>query len=459
MYFVITHDIILMLVGDVLMKFINMFIIIITKIIIFILNLLGKKAGTVPGRIAIKLNRNIRDYLRVTGKIIVVTGTNGKTTTTSMIAEILEKSNKKVIYNKGGNNIGWGITTTLLKNCTVTGKINCDYLVLETDEHWVPVIYSKKNMKIDTLIVLNFFRDQLDRAGEIETIVLKLEKFIKNNNCNLILNGNDPNVVRLGLVNKNGKNYYYGIDKLSTSYLVSHDKMEGIICPNCKIPLKYDYYQYSHIGHFKCEKCGYGNISLNTKVDKIDGDTFYIGKDKYVTNNENLYNIYNLLSIVTLSDIYNIDKNIVKDVFKTYEDKNGRHQTFNINGRKCILNLGKNPTGFNVVLKSIKYKNEEKELLIVLNDNVNDGHDVSWIWDIDFTDMDGFKRIICTGTRAYDMAITIKCSGYKKENIVVEHNKEKAIDILLKTNNKKYIISNYSPLISVKETLEKLEKR
>lgn len=427
--------------------------------IIHILNLLGKKAGTIPGRIALKLNKNIRDYIKVNGKIIVVTGTNGKTTTTSMIAEILTKSGKTVIYNKGGNNIGWGITTTLLKNCSITGKINCDYLVLETDEHWVPVIYSKNNLKIDTLIVLNFFRDQLDRAGEIETIVLKLEKFIKNHNCNLILNGNDPNVVRLGIKNKKGNNYYYGIDKLKTSYEISHDKMEGIICPNCKIPLTYNYYQYSHIGSFKCEKCGYGDITLNTKVDKIVENSFYIGKEKYTTNNGNLYNIYNLLSIITLCNLYNIEKDAMKNIFENYEDKNGRHQTFNINERKCVLNLGKNPTGFNVVLRSIKNDISEKELLIVLNDNVNDGHDVSWIWDIDFKNMDGFKRIICTGTRAYDIAITIKCSGYKKENIIVEHDKEKAINILLKTKNKKYIISNYSPLISVKEILERLEKR
>lgn len=441
------------------MKIINIFIIIITKIIIGILNLLGRKGGTVPGRIALKLNKNIRDYLTVTGKIIVVTGTNGKTTTTNMIAEVLQKDNNKVIYNKGGNNIGWGITTTLLKNCTITGKIDCDYLVLETDEHWVPVIYSKKNMKIDSLIILNFFRDQLDRAGEIETIVLKFEKFIKNHNCKLILNGNDPNVVRIGLVNKKGNNYYYGIDRLPSSYEISHDKMEGIICPKCKIPLKYSYYQYSHIGRFKCEKCGYGDIKLNTKVNKIKGNAFYIGEDKYITNNENLYNIYNLLSIVTLANIYNINKNTVKDVFKNYEDKLGRHQNFNINGRNCILNLGKNPTGFNVVLRSIKHTAEEKELLIVLNDYVNDGHDVSWIWDIDFNDMNEFKRIICTGTRAYDIAITIKCNGYPQENIIVDHNKETAINKLLKTNNKKYIISNYSPLISVKEILERLEKR
>ncbi len=441
------------------MNFINVCTIILTKIVIWMLNLIGKKAGTIPGRIALKLNKNIRDYIKVNGKIIVVTGTNGKTTTTTMISEVLTKSEKRVIYNKGGNNIGWGITTTLIKNCKLNGIIDTDYLVLETDEHWVPVIFSKPNLKIDTLIILNFFRDQLDRAGEIETIVLKLENFIQNYNCNLILNGNDPNVIRIGDKNETGKNYYFGIKKLSTSHTYSEDKMEGIICPYCKIPLDYEYYQYAHIGKFKCKKCNYGDIKLDIEVSKIDRSQFYVGKTIYETNNENLYHIYNLLSIIALGKIYNLNDEILKKVFYNYEDKNGRHQTFKIDGKVCTLNLGKNPTGFNVVLKSIKQKDEEKELLIVLNDKENDGHDVSWIWDIDFNNLESFNKIICSGTRAYDMAITIKCSNFPKAKIVVEHNKEKAIKQLLETNNKKYIISNYSPLVEVKEILESLERK
>lgn len=440
------------------MKLLNYIIIVITKCLIFILNILGRKAGTLPGRIALKLNKNIRDSIKFNGKLIVVTGTNGKTTTTNMIYEILKKSNKKVVCNKGGNNIGWGITTTLLKECSIAGKINADYMILETDEHWVPVIYSKANLKIDTLVVLNFFRDQLDRAGEIETIVLKLEKFLKKYDGNLVLNGNDPNVIRLGLINKNSKNYYYGISKLKTSYTESHDKMEGIICPKCKEPLNYNYYQYSHIGKFKCETCGYGDIKLNVESIKIDKNNFYVGKEKYITNNSSLYHIYNLLAIVALSEIYKLDKKVLKDVFQNYQAKNGRHQTFNIKNRECILNLGKNPTGFNVVLRNIKNDTSEKELLIVLNDKENDGKDVSWIWDIDLSNMKSFNRIICTGTRAYDMAITIKCNDYDKNKIIVEHDIEKSINKLLETDNKKYIISNYSPLIKTKELLEQLEK-
>lgn len=438
------------------MKIINMIIILIAKLISFILKLFGKKAGTLPGRIALKLNKNIRDFIKLKGKLIVVTGTNGKTTTTNMIYEILKKSNKSVICNNDGNNIGWGITTTLLTNCSIKGELNYDYVVIETDEHWLPIIYSKKNLSIDTLIVLNFFADQLDRTGKVETIIEKTEKFISNHFAgNLILNGNDPNVVRLGDSNKNGKNYFYGISKLDNA---KNEHNKNVICPNCKSNLKYEYVHYSDIGKFSCVNCSYGKVKLNCEVTKINGNDFYVNKEKYVAANNALYNIYNLTSIVTLKDIYKLDKNVLNDVFENYKSNTGRFQKFKINGNDCILNLGKNPSGFNVVLNNIKKDSEKKELLLVLNDKINDGKDVSWIWDIDFSNMNSFDRIICCGIRAYDMAVAVKYKDYPVENIIVEHDIKNAVDKLFETTSKKYIISNYSPLPKTLEILKQYEE-
>lgn len=429
----------------------------IVKISIRTLKIIGKKAGTFPGKLAIKLNKNIYTYFKVTGKIIVITGTNGKTTTNNMIYQILNKNNK-VVSNIGGNNIGWGIVSTLISNCNIFGKVDCDYLVLETDEHWVAEIYKNKNLKLDTLIVLNFFRDQLDRAGELETLILKLYKFIENNPCNLILNGNDPNVLRLGMNNK-GKNYYYGVCKLPISKIKSHDKMEGIICPNCKIPLKYEYYHYAHIGAFECNKCGFGKINYDTLVEKIEGNKIYIGNSIYEINKPDLYNIYNILSIITLSKIYKINSSSLKSVIKNYKSNNGRGEEFKINNNSVILQLGKNPTGFNVVFKAMKEDKNKKDLLVIINDKVNDGFDVSWIWDIDFSNISSFNKIICSGSRASDLAVRIKCAGYQANKIEIIKKEEEAIDKLVNGNNKKYIISNYSSLTKVKEYLEYKEKR
>lgn len=439
------------------MRILNILIIMIVKISIRTLKIIGKKAGTFPGKLAIKLNKNIYAYFKVTGKIIVITGTNGKTTTNNMIYQILNKNNK-VVSNIGGNNIGWGIVSTLISNCNIFGKVDCDYLVLETDEHWVAEIYKNKNLKLDTLIVLNFFRDQLDRAGELETLILKLYKFIENNPCNLILNGNDPNVLRLGMNNK-GKNYYYGVCKLPISKIKSHDKMEGIICPNCKIPLKYEYYHYAHIGAFECNKCGFGKINYDTLVEKIEGNKIYIGNSIYEINKPDLYNIYNILSIITLSKIYKINSSSLKSVIKNYKSNNGRGEEFKINNNSVILQLGKNPTGFNVVFKAMKEDKNKKDLLVIINDKVNDGFDVSWIWDIDFSNISSFNKIICSGSRASDLAVRIKCAGYQANKIEIIKKEEEAIDKLVNGNNKKYIISNYSSLTKVKEYLEYKEKR
>lgn len=436
----------------------NMFIVMLSKILIVLLKFLGKKAGAFPGEIALRLNKNIRDYIKVDGKIIVITGTNGKTTTTNMIYEILKDSGKKVICNIAGNNIDSGITTILLKECNLFGKINADYLVLETDEYWLPVVFSKPNLNIDTLIVLNFFRDQLDRAGEMECVISNLEQYIsKYFKGNIILNSNDPNVVRLGLKVPEKRRFYYGIDKLKSSYKTSTDKMEGIICPFCDTLLKYDFYQYSHIGKFCCPTCDYGNLKNYLEISKIKDDYFYIGKDRYKVSNTNLYHIYNLLAIIVLCDIYDFDKKKMKDIFKNYKSKNGRQQKFKINGKDCLLNLGKNPAGFNMLLKQVSNDKSKKELLILINDMPSDGEDISWIWDIDFSSIKLFDRIICGGTRAYDMAIVIKNNNYDINKIVVEKSIEKSLTKLFETNNKKYIISNYSPVTKTKDILEKME--
>ncbi len=479
-----------------------------------LLRLLGRRAGTVPGRLALKLSPRVRDSLKLKGRLVVITGTNGKTTTANILAEVLRRSGKTVVVNSHGNNIDWGITTTLLQHANLRGEVAADFVVLETDEHWVPVLYQKPNLKPDTLIILDFFRDQLDRAGEMETIVRKLEKFVARRDFNLILNGDDPNVVRIGRAHTKGKNLYYGLAELPTSYRTSTDKMEGIICPNCKIPLTYDYYQYSHLGRFHCERCGFQNAPLATQVTQIKSPTFTVASpaladsssnpasnsaaapasdsnsasnsasasdpdsasnsnstsasalntnftpvpaDTFTTTNPNLYNIYNLLSIITFAHLYHLDLRVVKNVFATYEAKNGRYQTFYIDGKKCTLNLCKNPTGFNVVLRSIRRSGKRKDLLLVLNDHINDGHDVSWIWDIDFSDLSEFDRIICAGTRAFDMAIPVKCNNFNPRNIIVIHDLEAAVRTLLEGPNRKYIISNYSPLVQIQKILTKLE--
>ena len=132
--------------------------------------------------------------------------------TNNAIGYVLKNANNKVISNTEGNNMETGILSTLLKNCTLTGKLKADFLVLEVDEGYVPVVF--KDFRLDTLVILDFFRDQLDRNGEVESLILKINEFLKTYNGNLVLNNDDPNVARLGQANPNNDTvYYFSVDK------------------------------------------------------------------------------------------------------------------------------------------------------------------------------------------------------------------------------------------------------
>lgn len=188
------------------------FIIFIIKILNIILKIFGKNGGNLLGKIAFKWNSKIFQYFKVECPVIAVTATNGKTMTNNAIGYVLKNANKKVVSNVEGNNMETGILSTLLKNCTLTGKIKADFLVFEVDEGYVPIVF--KDFRLDTLVILDFFRDQLDRNGEVETLILKINEFLKTYTGNLVLNNDDPNVARLGKANPDNKNvHYFSVEK------------------------------------------------------------------------------------------------------------------------------------------------------------------------------------------------------------------------------------------------------
>lgn len=417
-------------------------VILICKIFYKIIKIFGLNGGNVIGLLATTLNKNILNAFKISGKVICVTGTNGKTSTNNLIGQIIEGTGKKIITNKEGNNIDTGIISLLIKNCDIKGNVICDYLVLETDEHYVPIVY--KVLPLDSLVVLNFFRDQLDRTGEMETLIIGIEKFIKSFHGNLILNIDDPNVARLGLGYKN--TYYYSVSRFYGACRNMHDKGEGRFCPVCSTRLKYKYYQYSHIGDFNCPKCGFGNITPDSYIYDMDFDkgTFYYNNKEYKTRYNTIYNMYNISATFLLCKLYEIPTNVMYDVLKNFFISNGRMETIYIKDKLSVLNLAKNPAGATVSIKYMNQDNDHKDLLFVLNDNIADGKDVSWIWDINFNVLNKVDRIITSGTRAYDMAVRIKNSGFDFKKIECYPKIEEAVFNLYKTDNKKYIIFNYT---------------
>lgn len=430
-------------------------IITLTKVITAILRLFGKNAGNLPGSLAIKCDKNIFSYFKISGKVIAVTGTNGKTMTNNCIARLFQDSGQKVISNLQGNNMETGILSIFIKNCSLTGKIKADYLILETDESYVPVVYQK--IPLDCLVVLNFFRDQLDRNGEMETLILKIQKFLETYTGNLVLNADDPNVSRLAKANAENKNiFFYSVDKCAESTEELHEAAEGTYCPFCQTKLQYEYYQYAHVGRFECQNCHYGKEKIyNLLTDiNVDEGTFKIDKEEYKTKYDSLYAFYDLAAAIAVAKLYKLPKENVKQTIQEFILNNGRLEKLEVNNCKTIINLAKNPTGANVSLKFMKKDQDKKELLFVLNDNVADGKDVSWIWDIDFGNLENVERIITAGTRPYDIAIRIKTAGYPQEKIIPCTTLKEAVQKLYETKNSKYIIANYTAIQNVRKEIE-----
>lgn len=444
------------------MKVLNFLTVAFGKAMVKALKLVGRDAGNFPGLVLWTLNKNYLKVFTADCPIIAVTGTNGKTSTTNFLNRIFnELSGKngrplKIITNMQGNNLDTGIGSMLLQHCDMFGNIHADYLVLEVDESHVPVIF--KHLKLETLVILNFFRDQLDRNGEVETLILKVRKFLKTYNGNLILNADDPNVARLGEANpKNKKVYYYSVEKYEGATKELYEAGEGRFCPRCGEQLKYDYYQYSHIGKFVCPKCGFGNIKPNVQIKGLDFDrsAFMIENERYTAKHMGIYHLYNLSAVYTAAKLYNIDHSIIHKVFEDFEVNNGRLERFETANASMLLNLAKNPVGANMTLRLLNQDKGSKELLFVLNDNIADGTDVSWIWDINFSIFNGVTKVVTSGTRAYDIAIRIKCSGYDSSKIVVKPDLDDAAKEIFKNGGTKYGIANYTAIQPTRAALKR----
>ena len=291
----------------------NFFIVLAMKLLNIILKICGKNGGNFLGKIAFDWNPNIFKYFKIDCPVIAVTATNGKTMTNNAIGYVLKTANKKVISNTEGNNMETGILSTLLKNCTLTGKIKADYLVFEVDEGYIPVVF--KDFRLDTLVILDFFRDQLDRNGEVETLILKINEFLKTYTGNLVLNNDDPNVARLGKANPDNENvYYFSVEKYAYATDEEKEAGEGKFCPFCKTRLEYEYYQYSHIGKFKCPNCDYGNnqiYKLATDVD-LKSRTFKVDDISYKIRFNSIYNIYNFVAVISAVSLYNINTSTIQ---------------------------------------------------------------------------------------------------------------------------------------------------
>lgn len=428
----------------------NLLLILLGKVTSFCLCSLNLGNGsTWPGHIALKVNKNfVRDVLHNSKmKIIIVAGTNGKTTTTKMISTILEGSGKTVIQNHSGANLLNGIASSLLLHSSILSTNNYDYAVFEVDENALPLML--KEITPDYLLLLNLFRDQLDRYGEVDSIAKKWKNALKNlsEKTTLILNADDPEIAYLGVDTK-AETLYFGLNHEESKSQHEH-AVDSVYCPRCGMKLDYKKIFYSHLGEWKCKSCKLSRPNLSIS----NYPTFPLF---------GMYNQYNTLAAVLLARTVKIDDNDIKMSLKNFSPAFGRQEKIVLNNKIVQLFLVKNPTGFNESLRTITLLGA-RSILIVLNDRIADGRDVSWIWDVDIEEfIDIFDNIIFSGDRAHDMGLRLKYAQKEFHPTVggskfqIEKNLNNAINSALDLTPKKetlYILPTYTAMLETRKIL------
>ncbi|MBM3283390.1 DUF1727 domain-containing protein [Candidatus Gottesmanbacteria bacterium] len=357
--------------------------------------------GTWPGEIALFIRPNIFSYFisKVQQRIILIAGTNGKTTTAKMIKHIIINAGyqeKNIVHNDSGANLLNGLVSAFIQKASLFNTPVYDWAVLEVDEATLPAVISQiDSQKVEIIVVLlNLFRDQLDRYGEVDLIAKKWENAISklSKNATVILNADDPQVAFLGR-GLPCRVAYFGINKPERFLQTREHATDSNYCRNCGVKLKYDGVYFSHIGIWNCPEC-------NNKRPPV-----YI-KD-WISPLPGIYNEYNTLACVAVGKEINFKNADIQRALAEFAPAFGRQEEFVLSGKKIKIFLAKNPAGFNATLHTV-LDFRPKIILLALNDRIPDGRDVSWIWDVDFEMIPASTRIIVGGERAYDMGLRIK---------------------------------------------------
>lgn len=438
-----------------------------SKTISFILKKIGISGGTaLPGLIALQLDPNFIQNLSKTipkGNIII-SGTNGKTTTARMLATILGSQNFNIIHNRAGSNLLRGIASTLIDKTSFFKSKNFDLGLWETDE--ATVIPAVAQLKPKILVLLNLFRDQLDRYGEIDKIKKIWAKAVKKmpRRSALILNADDPAVGYLGH-NFSGEVLYFGIADYKNSVKTLPRFADTKYCPNCATTLAYQTVYTSHLGEYWCTVCGYKRPTLDFAATKINclspiEAEFELKsqnhKSKLKMNLGGLYNIYNSLAAVACATAVGISLDSAISALSEFKSAFGRVEEIRTPKAALRIFLVKNPTSANEVLKTVFASSEKKNVLLALNDKIADSTDVSWIWDVDFEKMSKkTKNLIITGTRANDLALRLKYAGIANHNLVTE-NFSKAVKSVVNARENFYILPTYTAMLEIRKQLNKL---
>src|SRR3990172_1551886 len=432
---------------------------------------LGRGGGTaVSGLVGLRLQPTlIRDLSSGLAQgAIVITGTNGKTTTAHMVAEMARAAGLHPLANTSGSNLMRGIASPLTRAAGGGGRLPHDDRrigVFEVDEATLPAAVAALDPRV--IAFTNLFRDQLDRYGEVETVATLWRDALarRPDGATLVLNADDPTVASLG--EGSSKVVYFGINDPALDRGCREHAADAISCA-CGAAYEYGVSYYGHLGHWRCPGCGRARPPAEVAAEAVglaDGRRlrFRIGPPGAGAEVEiglgGLYNVYNALAALASAKALGLADEAALRALPAFAAAFGRQERFAVDGRQVDVFLAKNPAGLNQVLSTLALDGSRRSVLLILNDLIADGRDISWIWDADFEPAAGrFDSVLVAGRRAEEMALRLKYAEWDEGRLRVEPDLARALDLALAATapgDCLTIVPTYTAMLAVREILAK----
>lgn len=421
---------------------------------------------TLPGDVSRWVDRRILTKLAagLDGGSIVVSGTNGKTTTSALIRHILEAQGRPAIANQAGANLIFGVTAALVDRASWSGDLPASIGVFEIDEASLPLLVKETVPR--AIVVTNLFRDQLDRYGELETTAGHLRRALTQGpeGVTAVLNADDPMVAALG--EDLPRTSYAGLEVPALLQPQLSHGADAKFCPRCGSPFVFEGVYFGHVGRYRCPRGDFQRPALDVAVTALEIHgieemdlTVQAGADTAQVHVplSGLYNAYNVVLALAATRAIGVSLREAAGALRTFQPAFGRLEKVTVEGRPAVVLLGKNPTGFNEVLRtSIQFGNG-RFFLLALNDRIADGQDVSWIWDVDFERLrDVAQHVVVTGDRALDLRIRLKYAEVPADRIEVVPGWEDALTRAAQATpdgETLFILATYTAMLELRAVL------
>lgn len=421
---------------------------------------------TLPGRVARTV---VPDILRdLAGRLrrgcVLISGTNGKTTTARLLAEVLREAGWVPIHNRAGANLPAGVASALVEATDTRGRVRGEIGVFEVDEAALPDLVEVLRPRL--VVLLNLFRDQLDRYGEVDAVARRWRAVFLHTDATVCFNADDPQVA--DVVRGRSPSVPFGVEDDGCTQDALEDAADVRYCYRCGMPYAYSAVYLSHLGRYACGTCGLRRpdpvvyaegVALHGARGLVAEIVHPEGRLRVRTVLPGLYNVYNVLAAAAAALTLSVPPSTIERAMERFRPAFGRAERLRWKGRELIILLGKNPAGFNELLRTVAH-DAPRALLVAINDRTADGRDVSWLWDVDFErlcDLD--VPVVASGIRALDCALRLKYAGVPEDRIVVEPDLKRALHRTVEAvpeGGTAVALPTYTAMLDLRRILERL---